>query len=198
LNYPHINTYFTLQGEGKYVGNPSVFLRLAGCNVGCVWCDIKESWPAENFPLKSTQELVKEVNQYETNMVVITGGEPAMYDLTELCSALKEHGKIIHIETSGAYELKGNFDWITLSPKKFKAPVPSILSRTDELKVIVFNSSDFEWAEKYAEMLQPNTELYLQAEWDKKEEMFPLILDYIEKNPQWKLSVQTHKYLGIE
>lgn len=198
MKYPHIHTYFTIQGEGKYSGSPSIFLRLAGCNVGCVWCDIKESWPAEKFPLKSTEELIKEIDQYPTKLVVITGGEPAMYNLTELCEALKEKGKTIHIETSGAYELHGTFDWITLSPKKFKAPVPSILQRANELKVVVFHKSDLEWAEKYAQKVKPQTDLYLQAEWDKKKEMYPLILEYIEKNPNWKLSVQTHKYLGIE
>ncbi|MBI1306042.1 MAG: radical SAM protein [Bacteroidetes bacterium] len=195
---PVMEQFYTIQGEGFYTGQAAYFIRIAGCDVGCVWCDVKESWAADKHPLLSIDSLVENIVQHPAEVVVITGGEPAMYDLTNLTSAIKKTGKRTHIETSGVYELKGNWDWVCFSPKKFKTPHPDFPELADELKVIVFNKSDFEWAEKWASLVRPECRLYLQPEWDKREVMQPLIVEFVKQNPKWQVSLQTHKYLGVD
>jgi 7-carboxy-7-deazaguanine synthase len=189
--------FYTLQGEGFYAGQAAYFIRLGGCDVGCVWCDVKDSWDASVHPQMTTGEIVKVAAQFEGRIAVITGGEPAMHDLTALCDALHEAGFKTHIETSGAHPLSGDLDWVTLSPKKFKAPVDESIDKADELKIVVFNKSDFEWAEQYAAKVPGHCRLYLQPEWSKKEIVTPLIIDYIKKYPRWQLSLQSHKYINI-
>ena len=195
---PIMETFYTVQGEGFYTGRPAFFIRVAGCDVGCVWCDVKDSWDANEHEIIQVSELVNHVEKSGTNFVVITGGEPGMYDLTYLTSELHKLELEIAVETSGAYELKGEYDWICLSPKKFKKPIKSVIDNADELKIIVFNKSDFQWAESHAKQVPESCKLYLQAEWEKKGEMYPLVLDYITQNPKWRISVQTHKYLGVD
>ncbi|MBK5272025.1 MAG: 7-carboxy-7-deazaguanine synthase QueE, partial [Bacteroidia bacterium] len=165
--------------------------------VGCVWCDVKDSWDAEKHPKYEVRSLMTEVRKTPAEIVVITGGEPLMHNLDELTHELQSIGLKTHIETSGAYPLSGKWDWICLSPKKFKAPLPEILPYAHELKVVVFNKSDFEWAEKYADLVSPNCKLYLQPEWDKAAEMTPLIIKYIKDHPKWELSLQIHKYINV-
>lgn len=189
--------FYTIQGEGYYQGHAAYFIRLGGCDVGCVWCDVKESWDAEIHPKVSVSEMVKRAQDSGTEIAVITGGEPAMYDLSLLTKELKKAGLRTHIETSGAYPLTGTWDWVCFSPKKFKAPDASIYPLANELKVIVYNKSDFNWAEEFAARVQPNCELFLQPEWSKEREMLPLIIDYVKVNPQWKVSLQIHKYMNI-
>ncbi len=194
---PVMEHFYTLQGEGFYQGRAAYFIRLGGCDVGCVWCDVKESWDADKHPKFDVQSLRFEVAKTPAEIIVITGGEPLMHDLTELTKELQAAGFKTHLETSGAYLLTGNWDWICLSPKKFKAPLPGILLKADELKVVIFNRSDFEWAEKYAAQVSSNCKLYLQPEWDKAAQMTPLIIDYIKANPKWELSLQIHKYISV-
>lgn len=195
---PIMETFYTVQGEGFYSGRAAFFIRVAGCDVGCVWCDVKDSWDANEHEVLQVSNLVNQVKESGTNFVVITGGEPGMYDLNYLTNELHKLDVEIAVETSGAYELKGEYDWICLSPKKFKKPVDSVISRAHELKIVVFNNSDIEWAETHAKQVPSECKLYLQAEWEKKEEMYELILSYITKNPHWRISVQTHKYLGVD
>jgi 7-carboxy-7-deazaguanine synthase len=194
---PLMEDFYTIQGEGFYQGHAAYFIRLGGCDVGCVWCDVKESWDASAHPLVSIQEMTNRAKASGTDIVVITGGEPVMYDLTELTGALKEAGLKTNIETSGAYPITGEWDWVCFSPKKFKAPHSSIYEHANELKVIVYNKSDFSWAEEFAEKVNPECELFLQPEWSKEKEMLPLIIDYVKKNPRWKVSLQIHKYMNI-
>ena len=189
--------FYTLQGEGFHQGKAAYFIRLAGCDVGCVWCDVKESWDAGKHPKYEVGGLRSEVRKTPAAIVVVTGGEPLMYDLTELTYELQSAGLKTHIETSGAYPLSGTWDWICLSPKKFKAPLVEIIPLADELKIVVFNKSDFDWAEKYAALVSSSCKLYLQPEWDKASEMTRLIIDYIKENPQWELSLQIHKYINV-
>ena len=189
--------FYTLQGEGAYAGHAAYFIRLGGCDVGCVWCDVKESWDADAHPQMSVAEIVGLAATLPGRLAVITGGEPSMYDLSALTQGLKDAGFRTHIETSASSPLTGTLDWVTLSPKKFKAPLPGNMSWADELKIVVFNKSDFKWAEEYAALVPPSCKLYLQAEWDKKEQITPMILEYIMAHPQWQLSLQTHKYLNI-
>ncbi|MCO5230827.1 MAG: 7-carboxy-7-deazaguanine synthase QueE [Chitinophagales bacterium] len=194
---PIMEQFYTLQGEGRYAGHAAYFIRLAGCDVGCVWCDVKDSWIASPEQWTSIEDIVQKVLEYPIGIVVITGGEPTMYDLSALTALLKMHGFRVHLETSGAYSIQGNFDWITVSPKKFKAPIDEVVQLADELKVVVFHSSDFLWAEKFAKIVQSSCVLLLQSEWSKKNKFYPELIDYIKKFPQWSLSVQTHKYLDI-
>jgi 7-carboxy-7-deazaguanine synthase len=194
---PVMEHFYTLQGEGFHQGRAAYFIRLGGCDVGCVWCDVKDSWDAEKHPKFEIGTLISEVGKTPAKIVVITGGEPLMYDLDELTKELQSAGLKTHIETSGAYPLSGSWDWICLSPKKFKAPVPEIIPVANELKVVVFNKSDLDWAEKYAALVSPDCKLYLQPEWDKAAEMTPLIIDFIKLNPQWELSLQIHKYINV-
>jgi organic radical activating enzyme len=194
---PLMEEFYSIQGEGFYQGHAAYFIRLAGCDVGCVWCDVKESWDAGLHKEVEIEEMVSNAKRSGTGIAVVTGGEPAMYKLEELTELLKAQGIQTNIETSGAYPLTGKWDWICLSPKKFKAPVDSVFTQADELKIIVFNKSDFEWAEKHAALVNPTCELYLQPEWSKEKEMTPLIIEYVKKNPKWKISLQIHKYMGI-
>jgi organic radical activating enzyme len=189
--------FYTLQGEGVHTGNAAYFIRLGGCDVGCVWCDVKESWDASKHPVMTTNEIVRVASQYNGRIAVITGGEPAMHDLTALCDALHAAGFKTHIETSGAYPLSGDLDWVTLSPKKFKAPLPECMAQADELKVVVYHKSDLKWAEEHAAMVSPGCSLFLQPEWSKRDEMTPIIIDHIKEHPEWQLSLQTHKYINI-
>lgn len=202
-----MESFYTLQGEGYYQGKAAYFIRLGGCDVGCVWCDVKESWDADKHPKFSIDEIVekaiKEVAGYKFQVsgnlpiIVITGGEPLLHDLTALTKALHAAGFQTNIETSGSSPLSGDWDWICLSPKKFKAPLPEILSKANELKVVIFNKTDFDWAEQYAAQVSPNCKLYLQPEWDKAQQNTPLIIDYIKANPKWELSLQIHKYINV-
>ena len=194
---PVMEHFYTLQGEGYHQGKAAYFIRLGGCDVGCVWCDVKDSWDAAKHPVLKIDDLVLNIKKTPAKLVVITGGEPLMHNLDALTAALKATGLEINIETSGAYPLSGTWDWICLSPKKFKAPLPEILPLANELKVVLFNKSDFEWAEEYAALVSPECKLYLQPEWDKAAVVTPLIIDYIKQHPQWELSLQLHKYINV-
>jgi 7-carboxy-7-deazaguanine synthase len=194
---PVMEDFYTIQGEGFYQGHAAYFIRLGGCDVGCVWCDVKESWDATQHPLISISEIVARTKATGTEIAVITGGEPAMYDLTALTQSLREAGIRTNIETSGVYPLTGTWDWVCFSPKKFKAPHTSVFKQANELKVIVYNKTDFEWAEQFAAVVQPQCELFLQPEWSREKEMLPLIIDYVKANPKWKVSLQIHKYMNI-
>ena len=195
--YPVMEHFYTLQGEGFHQGRAAYFIRLAGCDVGCVWCDVKESWEEDKHPRLSVDKLLEQVSQTKAKIVVITGGEPLMHDLSPLTAALHAHGYQVHIETSGAWPLSGGPDWVCLSPKKFKAPLESVIPHANELKVVVFNASDLAWAEKYASMVPPGCKLYLQPEWEKSAQVTPLIINYIKENPQWEFSLQMHKYIHV-
>jgi 7-carboxy-7-deazaguanine synthase len=197
ITLPVMEDFYTIQGEGFYQGHAAYFIRLGGCDVGCVWCDVKESWDATAHPKVSIEEMVHRAKSSGAKMVVITGGEPAMYDLTTLTKALRKAELQTNIETSGAYELTGTWDWVCFSPKKFKAPHESIYTQANELKIIVYNKSDFVWAEDFAKMVKPNCELFLQPEWSREKEMLPLIIDYVKAYPKWKVSLQIHKYMNI-
>jgi len=194
---PIMEAFYSLQGEGYYAGRPAYFIRLAGCDIGCVWCDVKESWTAQKKQIQSIESIVHNCVTSDTNFVVITGGEPAMYNISYLVQALQNNKMEVAIETSGAYQLSSQIDWYCFSPKKFKFPCEEAYQRADELKIIVFNKSDLRWAEKHAEKVSDKCILYLQAEWSKKELITPLIIDYIKTNIKWKISLQTHKYLDI-
>lgn len=189
--------FYTIQGEGFYQGHAAYFVRLGGCDVGCVWCDVKESWNAEAHPLVSVDEIVNRAKSSGTRLVVITGGEPAMYDLSDLTNNLQQAGLQTNIETSGVYPLTGTWDWICFSPKKFKAPDASIFKQANELKVIIYNKSDFSWAEEFAGKVSAGCKLFLQPEWSKEKEMLPLIVDYVKTDPKWEVSLQIHKYMNI-
>lgn len=194
---PVMEAFYTLQGEGFHQGKAAYFIRLGGCDVGCVWCDVKESWDASKHPVQEIDAIVAAAAAFPGRLAVVTGGEPLMHDLTALTASLKAAGFQTNIETSGSHPVSGSWDWICLSPKKFKAPLPEILPLANELKVIIFNKSDFAWAEKYAEQVSPFCKLYLQPEWDKAAAMTPLIVDYIKDHPQWELSIQMHKYIQV-
>jgi len=197
ITLPVMEHFYTLQGEGFHQGRAAYFIRLAGCDVGCSWCDVKESWDALAHPHFPIAEIVAFVKQTPAKLAVITGGEPLMHKLTELTETLNANGIATHIETSGAHPLTGSWDWICLSPKKFKAPLPEILPLAHELKIVVFNKSDLDWAEKYAALVLPTCKLYLQPEWDKAATITPLLIEYIKANPQWELSLQIHKYINV-
>jgi organic radical activating enzyme len=194
---PLMEHFCTLQGEGRYTGQATYFIRLGGCDVGCVWCDVKESWDSSKHPMVEINTMVDWVVASGVKIAVITGGEPLMHDLNLLTSLLRHNGIRTHIETSGAHPLSGQWDWICLSPKKFKAPLSEVIEVAHELKVVVYNKSDFDWAKQYAKQVNSNCLLYLQPEWSRANEMNPLIVSYIKNHPQWALSLQTHKYLDI-
>jgi 7-carboxy-7-deazaguanine synthase len=194
---PVMESFYTLQGEGAYTGNAAYFVRLGGCDVGCFWCDVKESWDADAHPKVEIIEIVDEVMQSGAKIAVITGGEPAMHQLDELCDSLGNAGIRRHIETSGAHQLSGDWDWVCLSPKKFKPAKEEVYAKAHELKIVVYNRHDLEWAEQHAAKVNMDCLLYLQPEWDKREEVMPLLLNHVRENPKWRLSLQTHKFLGI-
>ena len=189
--------FYTLQGEGYHQGKAAYFVRLGGCDVGCVWCDVKDSWSFDGHPQMIIDEIVENIQAAKAPMAVITGGEPLLHNLDELTEAIKRTGVTTNIETSGSSPLSGNWDWICLSPKKFKAPLPEVIAVANELKIIIFNKSDFDWAEKYAAQVSKNCKLYLQPEWGKANEVTPLIVEYIKANPGWELSLQIHKYINV-
>jgi organic radical activating enzyme len=189
--------FYSLQGEGYHQGKAAFFIRLAGCDVGCVWCDVKDSWDASKHPQLSIIEIVNAALAHPSKIAIVTGGEPLLHNLDALTTALHDAGFQTHLETSGSSPLSGDWDWICLSPKKFKAPLAALLPVSSELKVVVFNSSDFEWAESYADQVSILCKLYLQPEWDKADAMTPLAIDYIKANPQWELSAQLHKYIQV-
>lgn len=194
---PLMEEFYSLQGEGYYSGRAAYFIRLAGCDVGCHWCDVKESWDAGKHANALVSALVQHVVNSGTKLVVITGGEPAMYDLNFLTESLKKASAEVAIETSGAYALKGHFDWVCLSPKKFKMPLEENYQKAHELKMIIFNKHDLVWAEELKRKVKAGCKLYLQPEWDKREEVLPIMLDYVKMNTEWTISLQTHKYLNI-
>jgi 7-carboxy-7-deazaguanine synthase len=189
--------FYTIQGEGLHSGTPAFFIRLAGCDVGCVWCDVKESWKVEANQYLAVETIVDQAKLHPARTVVITGGEPLMYDLSKLIKLLHTGRFKVHIETSGAYKLSGNPDWVCVSPKKFKSPLKEVLEKADELKVVVFNTSDFKWAESNAALVNSKCELFLQPEFDKSTELLPAIVDYVKQHPLWRISLQTHKFIGI-
>lgn len=197
MQLPVMEAFYTLQGEGFHQGRAAYFIRLGGCDVGCSWCDVKESWDAAIHPLKTIDEIVAGASSFPGRLAIITGGEPLMHNLDELTAALKEAGFETNIETSGSHPLSGQWDWICLSPKKFKFPLPEIVPLANELKVVVYNNSDFEWAEKYAAQVSAHCKLYLQPEWSKSGTVTPGIIDYIKNNPQWEFSLQLHKYINV-
>lgn len=197
ISYPVMEAFATVQGEGAHVGTPSWFIRLGGCDVGCVWCDVKESWDPDAHPKQTVEAIVSAAVESGRKMVVVTGGEPAMHNLTPLTAGLRAAGLQTHIETSGAHPLTGDWDWVTLSPKKFKACRSEVYAMAHELKVIVFHRSDLEWAAEHAEKANADCALFLQPEWDKRDEATFWILSWMATRPGWRISLQTHKYIGI-
>ena len=197
VGLPIMEQFYTIQGEGFHSGKAAYFIRIAGCDVGCVWCDVKDSWNAGDHEYQTVQSLIDNVLETKTNFCVITGGEPCMYDLNELTNLLKENGIEVALETSGCYELKGQIDWYCFSPKKFKAPVENAYLSANELKVIISHPSDFEWAEQHAAKVSKECKLYLQPEWSKQERFLSKIIDYVKENPNWNISLQTHKFMNI-
>lgn len=196
LMLPLMEEFYTIQGEGFYTGTAAYFIRIGGCDVGCHWCDVKESWDANIHPPTAIENIVENAKKY-ANTVVVTGGEPLTWDMNPLTVLLKENGLKVHIETSGCYDVTGDWDWFCLSPKKNKLPVQSAYDKANELKVIIYNKHDFIFAEEQAQKTNKDAILFLQPEWSKREEMTPLIVDYVMNNPKWKVSLQTHKYLNI-
>jgi 7-carboxy-7-deazaguanine synthase len=195
--YPVMERFPTLQGEGAWTGHAAWFIRLGGCDVGCAWCDVKESWPSEAHPQIDVATLVREAAESGLPRVVVTGGEPCMYDLSSLTSGLHAAGLATHLETSGAHPSSGEWDWVTLSPKKFKPCLEEWYAKADELKVVVVNTHDLAWAEEHASQLAPGTAQFLQPEWDRREEVMDRVLARIQEAPQWRLSLQTHKFIGL-
>jgi 7-carboxy-7-deazaguanine synthase len=194
---PVMEAFYSLQGEGYHQGKAAYFIRLGGCNVGCVWCDVKESWDASLHPMVPVDDIVAAASQHPARLAVVTGGEPLLHDCTELTRQLRDAGFKTNIETSGSSPITGEWDWICLSPKKFKFPLPEVVPFANEIKVVIFNKSDFDWAEKYAAMVSPECKLYLQPEWEKAPTVTPLIIDYIKSHPKWELSLQIHKYINV-
>ena len=196
-SYPVMEMFYSLQGEGYHQGKAAFFIRLAGCDVGCVWCDVKDSWDASKHPVLSIEEIVNSALAHPGRLAIVTGGEPLLHHLDPLTTALKAAGFQTNIETSGSSPMSGDWDWVCLSPKKFKAPLAENLPLASELKVVVFNNSDFDWAEAHAKQVSPACKLYLQPEWDKSAQITPKVIDYIKSNPQWELSAQLHKYIQV-
>lgn len=196
LMLPLMERFYTIQGEGFYKGAAAYFVRIGGCDVGCHWCDVKESWNPDLHPAMDIEEITREAVSH-SKLVVVTGGEPLTYDMGPLTALLKEKGARIHIETSGAYPFTGIWDWVCLSPKKNKLPVAEAYQKADELKMVIYNKHDFIFAEEQASQVGEDCILYLQPEWSKREKMMPLIVDYVLANPQWQVSLQTHKYLNV-
>lgn len=194
---PIMEAFYTIQGEGFHTGTASYFIRIGGCDVGCHWCDVKESWNEMLHPATAVKDILKDAVKYPANTVIITGGEPLIWNLDFLTNELKKHNKKTHIETSGAYPLSGKWDWICLSPKKTKLPLKQIYKQADELKMIIYNKDDFNFAIAESEKVSDKCILYLQPEWSKKEKVTPMIIDFVIKNPKWKISLQTHKFLNI-
>ena len=194
---PVMEHFYTIQGEGYYQGRAAYFVRLGGCDVGCPWCDVKESWDADAHPLHTVATIVGYVMESGAKICVITGGEPLLYNLHELTKQLRTNGVRSHVETSGAYSARGSFDWITVSPKRYKPPVDSILPIANELKVVINHRNDLRWAEQYAAQVSSSCKLYLSPEWEQQEEMAPMLIEYVKEHQQWEISLQIHKYLNV-
>ncbi|ANQ48418.1 7-carboxy-7-deazaguanine synthase QueE [Flammeovirga yaeyamensis] len=194
---PVMEAFYTIQGEGAYTGQAAYFIRLAGCDVGCVWCDVKESWEQDAHPVLEIEEIIQNAKKHPGRLAIITGGEPLMHNLEPLTKRLKEEGFHINIETSGTHKFTGHLDYITLSPKKFKKPVEEAYQLASEFKVVVFHKSDIQWAINLSEKLNKDCKLYIQPEWSKRQEITPLLVEFVKNNPEWQLSLQTHKYIDI-
>ena len=192
-----MESFFSIQGEGYHQGKPAYFIRLAGCDVGCHWCDVKESWEVSADLVIKVDKIVDDILIYNPDIVIVTGGEPLIYNLEYLCKRLHEYRFRTHLETSGAYSLTGDWDWICVSPKKFKKPFPGMVEQADELKVIVYNKSDFEWAKSFLPMVNDKCRLYLQPEWSRSDMMIPEVIDFVKENTNWSVSLQIHKYMNI-
>jgi organic radical activating enzyme len=197
LMLPLMEAFYTIQGEGFHSGKSAYFLRIGGCDVGCHWCDVKESWNAKLHPPTHINDILEKVKDCPSKTVVITGGEPLMWNMEPICNLLHENGFEIHIETSGSHPFTGNFDWICLSPKKNIPPKNEIIGIANELKVIIYNNDDFNWANKFVDITSNQCKLFLQPEWSKSEQMLPVIVDYVMDNPKWNISLQTHKFMNI-
>ncbi len=194
---PVMEAFYTVQGEGYHQGKAAYFIRLAGCDVACIWCDVKESWDINAHPVLKISDIIKAAEQFPGKLAVITGGEPLMHNLDNLTESLHQAGFQTNIETSGVYPVSGNWDWICFSPKKFKEPNIDIYNKADELKVIVYNKSDFDFARQHASKVNSKCKLYLQPEWSKSPLMLPLIIEFVKNNPSWQISLQTHKFMDI-
>ncbi|HWY97534.1 MAG TPA: 7-carboxy-7-deazaguanine synthase QueE [Bacteroidia bacterium] len=194
---PVMEHFYTIQGEGMHSGSAAYFIRLGGCDVGCHWCDVKESWDVNAHPLIDIDKLIEEVKKAGASIVVITGGEPAMHNLKQITAQLKRQGIAVHIETSGSSAITGKFDWVCLSPKKLKTPLKESFKLANELKIIIYNKDDFDWAEKNAALVSKKCQLLLQPEWSRAEKVTPLIVEYVKKHPRWQVSLQTHKYMNV-
>ncbi len=194
---PLMETFYSIQGEGYHQGKAAYFIRLAGCDVGCPWCDVKESWATDPYPRIESNKLAEKAAGYESRIAIVTGGEPLMYNLNDLTFYLSERGVSTHLETSGTYPLTGNWNWICFSPKKFKTPLPEFFIMADELKIIIVNNSDFEWAQRFADKVRPDCKKYLQPEWSRSNKVLPEIVDFVKQNPEWEISLQIHKYLDV-
>lgn len=197
LNLPVMEHFYTIQGEGYHQGTAAYFIRLAGCKVRCVWCDVKDSWEEDAHPKMSIAQIASVAKESGSKIAVVTGGEPSMHNLERLTHELHNAGLRTHIETSGAYELTGAWDWVCFSPKKFLPPHESVPGMASELKVVIFHKSDFEWAEQYAAKVGSACKLFLQPEWSKEKQMLPMMVEYVKSNPRWRISLQTHKYMDI-
>jgi organic radical activating enzyme len=197
LELPLMEAFYTIQGEGYHQGKAAYFIRLGGCDIGCHWCDVKESWDVEKFKKILVNDITSAAASFPGRLAVVTGGEPLMHNLDLLCEQLHLHGFKNNIETSGAYPLSGNWDWICVSPKKFKLPLPEVVYQANELKVIIYNKSDFKWAETFLPLVNSSCRSYLQPEWSNSPKMLSHIVEYVKQNPQWKISLQTHKYMDI-
>ena len=196
-SYPVMELFYSLQGEGYHQGKAAFFIRLAGCDVGCVWCDVKDSWDASKHPILSIEEIVAAAAAHPSRIAIVTGGEPLLHQLDPLTTALKAAGFQTHIETSGSSPMSGSWDWVCLSPKKFKAALPEAIKAANELKVVVFNNSDFAFANSFVNDVDSDCKKYLQPEWEKSDAMTPLVIEYIKANPSWELSAQLHKYIQV-
>ncbi len=194
---PLMEDFYTIQGEGFYQGTAAYFIRLGGCEVRCVWCDLKDSWDVDAHPKVEVKQIAAKAKASGSKIVVVTGGEPTMHNLSALTQELKLAGLRTHIETSGAYPITGDWDWVCFSPKKFKPPHSSVSEKADELKVVIFHKTDFAWAEEFAKKVKPDCELFLQPEWSKEKDILPQLIEYVKTNPQWKISLQVHKYMDI-
>ena len=197
LKLPIMEAFYTIQGEGYFTGTPAYFIRTGGCDVGCLWCDVKDSWDAKKWPKQSVAELVATAKAHPSRTAVITGGEPMMHDMEMLTLSLRKEGFKTNVETSGTRPLSGYWDWICFSPKKFKKPLDEYYEKAHELKVVVYHPSDLRWAESHAGKMNPDAQLYLQPEWEKSDKMLPEILNYVKARPYWKISLQTHKFMKI-
>lgn len=195
---PVMETFLSLQGEGYFTGQSAYFIRLAGCDVGCSWCDVKESWDENAHPSQSVSELAEQVQSSKSKICVVTGGEPTLHDLSALSEEIKSKGVRTHIETSGTNPLTGTWDWITFSPKRFKKPLAEFFETSHELKIIIAHKNDLRWAKEFGEKMHPDAHLYIQPEWDSRKDMEEICITFIKENPRWRLSLQTHKYLGID